>query len=302
MKQWLRQHRYALNVTLRRLILQPYSWMANTIVIALALSLPLIGASILTSVQPLVREVSITPEMTIFMKPNAKPNMAIDVAQRINEANHANVSSVTVISKDSALTELSQNPAWAQALKVLEGNPLPDVVVVGLVSNDQIVTQAESFSQTWQSWPGVDFVQLDSAWVQRLEALMSFGRIGLGLITLVVGLVVLAAIFNTVRMQALAQREEIAVARLVGATEAFVRRPFLYQGGLTCGLAACLAIGLCLWALTPLNQALLGIAKSYGTEFSLNLPSTNVLLLCFLAAITLGALSARWSVTRNTRF
>lgn len=75
MKQWLRQHRYALNVTLRRLVLQPFSWLANTLVIALALSLPLIGASILTSVQPLVREVSITPEMTLFMKPNANPNI-----------------------------------------------------------------------------------------------------------------------------------------------------------------------------------------------------------------------------------
>lgn len=302
MKQWLRQHRYAFNVTLRRLLLQPFSWLANTLVIALALSLPLIGASILTSVQPLVREVSITPEMTLFMKPNANPNMAADVAQRIQKANHANVSSVKVISKDLALSELSQNPAWAQALTVLEGNPLPDVVVVGLVSNDQIVAQAESFSQTWQNWPGVDFVQLDSAWVQRLEALMSFGRIGLGLITFVVGLVVLAAIFNTVRMQALSQREEIAVARLVGATEGFVRRPFLYQGGLTCGIAACLSMGLCLWALNPLNQALLGLAKSYGTEFSLNLPSAGVLLLCLIAAITLGAISARWSVTRNTRF
>lgn len=302
MKQWLRQHRYALNVTLRRLFLQPFSWVANTLVIALALTLPLIGASILTSVQPLVREVSITPEMTIFMKPNANPEVATEIAQRIKEANNVNVSSIKIIRKDTALIELSLNPAWSQALKVLEGNPLPDAVVVSLVSSDQVVTQAQQLAQTWQSWSGVDFVQLDSAWVQRLEALLRFGRIGLALITLVVGLVVLAAIFNTVRMQALSQREEIAVARLVGATESFVRRPFLYQGGLTCGIAACLAIGLCLWALSPLNQALLGLAKTYGAEFSLRLPSTDILVWCFIAAITLGAVSARWSITRNTRF
>lgn len=302
MKQWLRQHRYALNVTLRRLFLQPFSWVANTLVIALALTLPLIGASILTSVQPLVREVSITPEMTIFMKPNASPDVATDIAQRIKAANNVNVSSIKIIRKDAALTELSLNPAWSQALKVLEGNPLPDAVVVSLVSSDQVVTQAQQLAQTWQSWSGVDFVQLDSAWVQRLEALLRFGRIGLALITLVVGLVVLAAIFNTVRMQALSQRDEIAVARLVGATESFVRRPFLYQGGLTCGIAACLALGFSLWALSPLNQALWGLAKTYGAEFSLRLPSTEILVWCFIAAVTLGAVSARWSVTRNTRF
>jgi cell division transport system permease protein len=302
MKQWLRQHRYAINVTLRRLFLQPFSWLANTLVIALALTLPLIGVSILTSVQPLVREVSITPEMTIFIKPGAAPQVAVDIAQRIKEAKDGSVLSVKIVPKDTALSELSANPAWSQALKVLEGNPLPDAVVVSLVSSEQVVAQAQLLAQTWQSWADVDFVQLDSAWVQRLEALLRFGRIGLALITLVVSLVVLAAIFNTVRMQALSQREEIAVARLVGATESFVRRPFLYQGGLTCGLAACLSIGLCLWALTPLNQALLGLAKTYGAEFSLRLPDTDILLLCFIAAMTLGAISARWSVTRHTRF
>lgn len=302
MKQWLRQHRYAFKVTLSRLIQQPFSWLANTIVIALALTLPLIGASILTSVQPLVREVSITPEMTIFIKPDADKDVAGNIAKQISDTHTSGVLATKVVPKDTALVELSNNPAWAQALKVLEGNPLPDVVVVTLTASNDVATLAQQLAQTWESWPGVDYVQLDSAWVQRLEALLRFGRIGLWLMTMVVGLVVLAAIFNTVRMQALSQREEIAVARLVGATEAFVRRPFLYQGGLTCAVATFLSMALCLWALSPLNQALTGLAKTYGAEFSLRLPSADILLLCLLATITLGAVSARWSVTRHTRF
>ena len=112
----------------------------------------------------------------------------------------------------------------------------------------------------------------------------------------------LATVFNTVRMQALSQREEIAVARLVGATESFVRRPFLYLGALSGALASLLAIGVAAVALSPLNNALLGLARSYGAEFALHLPGAPVLLAAIVASAALGALSARWSVTRSTRF
>src|SRR3546814_12982244 len=92
---------------------------------------------------------------------------------------------------------------------------------------------AITLAQQWRALEQVDSVQLDSDWVRRLEAILRFVRIGLGLLATGVALVVLATVFNTVRMQALTQREEIGVARLVGATESFVRRPFLYLGALT---------------------------------------------------------------------
>ena len=118
----------------------------------------------------------------------------------------------------------------------------------------------------------------------------------------VVALVVLATVFNTVRMQALSQREEIGVARLVGATEAFVRRPFLYLGGITCTLAALIGIVVARLALIPLNQALSSLARSYDAEFALTLPPASMLALAVLCVAVLGSLSARWSVQRNTRF
>ena len=129
---------------------------------------------------------------------------------------------------------MRENPAWEQALKVLPNNPLPDAVVVAFTPGEDLATRANELARVWRSWPNVDLVQLDSAWVQRLEALLRFGKVGLLLLALSVILVVLATVFNTVRMQALSQREEIGVARLVGATEGFVRRPFLYLGALTC--------------------------------------------------------------------
>jgi cell division transport system permease protein len=102
-------------------------------------------------------------------------------------------------------------------------------------------------------------------------------------------------------MQALAQREEIGVARLVGATESFVRRPFLYLGALTGIVASGIAVGLSAIALQPLNTALARLAASYGTQLALHLPDGVSLLLSTIVIAILAALAARWSVTRNTR-
>ena len=302
MKSLLRQHRYAFAVTLRRLISQPISSLTNLLVIALALSLPLLGASLLISVEPVARQVSVTPELTIFLKIDAPSSAAEQLAKRIRSEHDHQVSGVRVIPKDRALKELRENPAWEQALKVLPSNPLPDAVVVGFTPGEDLAARANELARAWRTWPNVDLVQLDSAWVQRLEALLRFGKVGLILLALSVMLVVLATVFNTVRMHALSQREEIGVARLVGATEGFVRRPFLYLGALTCTLAALIGIGIARFALVPLNDALASLARSYDAEFALTLPSLPILILAVLSVACLGALSARWSVERNTRF
>jgi len=302
MKSLLRQHRYALAVTLRRLISQPISSLTNLLVIALALSLPLLGASLLVSIEPVARKVSVTPELTIFLKTDAAGTAAEQLAKRIRSEHAHQVSGVRIIPKDRALKDLRENPAWEQALKVLPNNPLPDAVVVAFTPGEDLAARADELARVWRSWPNIDLVQLDSAWVQRLEALLRFGKVGLLLLALSVILVVLATVFNTVRMQALSQREEIGVARLVGATEGFVRRPFLYLGALTCTLAALISIGVARGALMPLNDALASLARSYDAEFALALPSIPVLCLAVLSVACLGALSARWSVERNTRF
>ncbi len=302
MKTLLRQHRYALAVTLRRLAAQPFSSLANLLVIALALSLPLLGASLLVSVEPVARQLSVTPELTVFLKTDAAGNLAEQIAKRIRNEYADQTGAVRVMTKERALTELRANPAWEQALKVLPGNPLPDAVIVTLTAGDDLALRADRLAQSWRKWAGVDLVQLDSAWVQRLEALLRFARIGLMLLALSVALVVLATVFNTVRMQALSQREEIGVARLVGATEAFVRRPFLYLGAMTCTLAALISIGVARLALIPLNSAVSSLARSYDADFMLMLPAAPALLIAVIAVAALGALSARWSVQRNTRF
>jgi cell division transport system permease protein len=302
MKSLLRQHRYAITVTLRRLLAQPISSLTNLCVIALALALPLLGASFLISIEPVAKQVSVTPELTIFLKTDAASTAAEQLARKIRDEHAEKIVKVRVITKQRALEDLRANPAWEQALKVLPVNPLPDAIVIELAPGDDLAKRADQLANILRKWQGVDLVQLDSAWVQRLEALLRFGQIGLLLLALSVMLVVLATVFNTVRMQALSQREEIGVARLVGATESFVRRPFLYLGAVTCTLAALMSLGIARLALAPLNDALASLARTYDAEFSLTLPAPLVLTACVLIVATLGALSARWSVQRNTRF
>ncbi|WP_420177365.1 cell division protein FtsX [Kerstersia gyiorum] len=302
MKSLLRQHRYALSIALQRLARQPFSSLANLCIMALALCLPLLGAAILDAARPVTRDLSVTPEVTVFMQVGTPRDASTKTLERVRSENGAEIQSARLVPKENALAALQRTPGWRDALAVLPDNPLPDAITVTFAAGPQATETATQLAQQWQSWPGVDRVQLDSDWMQRLEALASTARIALLLLAIAVGLVVLATVFNTVRMQALTQREEIAVARLVGATESFVRRPFLYQGALSGLLASLLAIVFAVFALRPMNGALTRLAQSYNTTITLQLPAVADLLPAIVITAALCALAARWSVTRSTRF
>ena len=302
MTRWLRQHRYALIMAAHRLWAHPFSSLSNLLVIALTLAIPIIGASILVSAQPVARQLSVSPEVTLFLSPTAAADTSTKVLARVQSEYREEIQAARMVPRQQALKALKNNPGWADALSVLPENPLPDAIVVTLKDHSDLARQASALAQEWRQWNEIDTVQLDSAWVQRLEAILGFARIGLGLLAAGVALVVLATVFNTVRMQALTQREEIAVARLVGATESFVRRPFLYLGALTGIVASLIAIAFSALALRPLNAALERLANSYGTSLALHLPDKLSLGLAVIVVAILAAFAARWSVTRNTKF
>jgi cell division transport system permease protein len=302
MIRWLRHHHYALSVALRRLWAQPFSSLSNVLVISLSLCIPILAASLLVSAQPVVRKIPVSPEVTLFMQADTSLEQANQTAAQLKKQAPEAVTAVSVVSRDDALKSLNKNPTWREALAVLPENPLPHAVIVTLRESEQLANEAAKLADQWRKLDHVESVQLDSEWVQRLEAILRFIKAGLGLLAAGVAVVVLATIFNTVRMQALTQREEIGVARLVGATEAFVRRPFLYLGAVTGLVSSAVAIGLSALAILPLNAALAKLGASYGTHLGLQLPDIPSLLLASAGVALLGSISARWSVTRNTRF
>lgn len=302
MNRWLHQHRYAFTVALRRLRTQPFSSLCNVLVISLSLAVPIVVAAVLDTAQPVVQQIPVSAEVTLYLKLDAAPDAAARIGALLREQHDEHVDAVEVISREKALEALRSRPAWSDALAVLPDNPLPDAVVVTLRQHPEIAEASRRLSAEWRQIEAVESVQVDSAWVQRLQSMLDFLGMGLWMLALGVAVVVLATVFNTVRLQALTQRDEIAVARLVGATESFVRRPFLYLGALTGVLSSALAVGTAWAALQPLNTVIDRLASSYGAQVTLQLPDAVSLALAGVVVAILGALSARWSVTRNTRF
>lgn len=297
MKAWIRHHKYALRTALQRLHQNSLSSLANIVVIALVLSVPIIGSAILQASQPLVRELAIQPEITLFLNKNINPKEQQDLIHKINAEEY--VTATKFIDHDDALKLLQDDPSWSLALQALDSNPLPDAIVITLADDDNIATIAKDLTAKWQELAPVEYAQLDGQWVQRLGSLLSFIKFGLGFLALAVAIVVLATVFNTVRLQALSQREEITVARLVGATETFVRRPFLYLGAITSLIAFSLALVIAQIALIGLNNNLSRLSISYGIDLALKLPNQIDLLLSALVITILGSIAARLSVTRN---
>lgn len=302
MNTWLRHHLYAIRIAARRLLGTPFSSLTNIMVIALVLTLPLLASAILVSMEPLARNISVNPAISLFMNDTTTIERTRDLAKQLQDEHSQSILTLEVIDKAQALQSLKASESWSDALKVLPQNPLPHSIIITLSDEASPTEMAEQLAQAWSQLPEVDVLQFDSAWVQKLEAILSFIRIVLGLLAAGVALIVITTIFNTVRMQALVQRDEIAVARLVGATESFVRRPFLYFGALTGLTAGLLAVLLSTLTLSVLNQAITLLSSSYGIPFSFTLPPASWLALTIALVMIIAATAARWSVTRHSHF
>ncbi|SPY09236.1 cell division protein FtsX [Oligella urethralis] len=306
MRSWLRQHGYALKVALRRIIQTPFSSLANILVIAFVLSLPLIAASLLVSLEPVTRTVSVNPAITLFMKDTLSLDETNELSQRIRADSSDLIQMIEVVDKNKALEDLKSTPAWSESLSVLPKNPLPHAIIVTLSNSGQDFVNSErvlALADEFAGYDEVDLVQFDSEWVQKLQAIMTFIKVVLVLLAIGVSVVVIATVFNTVRMQALVQRDEISVARLVGATESFVRRPFLYFGAVVGFVAGIVAILLSSFALMLLNNSIQEvISQTYDQPFMVQLPETFWLIFSIVLAMIVAAVAARWSVTRHSKF
>jgi len=294
-KNWLRQHGLCLAATLGRLARNPVTSVLNIGVIGIALALPLAFYVVLANVQSFARDKTPTPQVSLFLTLAAQAADARDIENRLKA--HDSVAKYRFIARDQALAELKAKSGLADAIASLGRNPLPDGFVVDARENN--VATLERLRDEFKSWPKVEHVQLDSAWARRLDATLQLGR----LIVLVLGgllaFALVAVTFNTIRLQILTQRAEIEVAKLIGATNPFIRRPFLYYGA-AMGLAGGL-VGWCVvWgALRLLNQRLADLTELYDASFTLqHLSVPDTVSLCLFAA-ALGWLGAWLSATRH---
>lgn len=301
MTYWFRQHRYALSVALVHLRRAPGSFLFNILVVAIALALPFMGATLLDNVRPMSEQLSVDPELSIFLKQDVPRPQAEELAVLLRQTVPDKQAKIIFTEREKALDTLKEKSGLADVLTTLGENPLPDSYVVKLDAFRLAESggDVDALAEDIRALPGVDTVQVDSAWVKRLAALLNILRLALLLLAATLGTVVVAVIFNTIRLQVMTQREEILVSKLIGATDSFIHRPFYYTGALLGLCSGALALGAVTLALRPLNTAIAEFAKLYASEFQL-VPLAPPLMAGLLAlSAGLGLIAAMLSVQRH---
>ncbi len=299
---WFRQHAYAFKSALSHLRLSPGNFIFNVLVVAIALALPIAGLTIIENVRPVSAQLSIEPEISVFLTPSTPRSEATALSMPIKQIlKNANVSAkLSFITKDKALAALEETSSLAEVLATLGGNPLPDAYVLSLSNSD--AQRVDALVQQLKILANVDVVQVDSAWVKRLSALVHVLQVALLFLAISLSGVVVVVVFNATRLQVLSHQAEISVTRLLGATNSFIHKPYYYTGALLGSLAGCVALALITISLQPLNQAIAEFAKLYASEFHLSplgiLPSAALIGLSTLLGLCGAYLSVRRQLSR----
>ncbi len=286
MRAWLRQHREALLRAWARV------GILNALVIGIALALPAGGYALLESVRVVAGGLSVEPQVSVFLDAKRTNPDALGALLKRDPR----VVRLRFVSRDQALKELGAVQGMSELVAALGRNPLPDAFVV--TASEQ---NLEALVADLAKLPGVAQVQADALWARRLASLARLARTALWLLAGVLGAALIAVTFNTIRLQILTQRDEIEVSKLIGATDAFIRRPFYYTG-LVQGLAGgVLALVLVAGALALLNREVRFLAESYGSDFRFRFPGGADSAAFLILAGLLGWLGAHLSVSRHLR-
>lgn len=295
MKQWLNQHAQALQLVWRRMRHNIAATLMMCSVMGVALCLPGILYVIVDNLNRLAGDVQSSSQISLFLRLDASEDTIAAVEQQLQS--HAQVANFKFVNKEEAWQALQSKAAMADAVDKLEQNPLPHAFFVEPKTADPFTI--DQLQSEMQQWPGVELAQIDADWIKRLHALLELGRNGVLVLAALLGFALLAIIGNTIRLQILTQREEIEVSKLIGATDSFIRRPFLYAGALY-GLCGGLVAWLLLLAVTGLfNHSIADVAELYASNFRLQVPLSKLVLNLLLGAMLLGWAGSYIAVNRS---
>ena len=254
MNAWLAQHIEALRLALSRLLASPLNTLLSLLAIGVALALPAGGQMLLSNALSLAGTSSAVPQISVFMASGAERKASAEIEARLRK--YGGIKQVQFLPREETLARMKASQGLRDVIEALPANPFPDAFIV--TAADDRPEVMEKLAAEFRQWPKVEHVQLDSAWVKRLDALLKLGRTAVLLLGLLLGAGLIAITFTTIRMQVLTSRAEIEVAHLLGATDSFIRRPFLYFGallGLGGGLFAWLLVGAAaVWLRAPLGD------------------------------------------------
>ncbi len=221
-------HAHALFSSLGRLVASPFTSIMTIAVLAIAISLASGFYILVVNLQQLTGNLETSNQISLFLRDDVSDAHANKLADTIRK--NASVQDVKIITRDQALAEFKTYSGFGSAISVLKTNPLP--IVVQVLPRDTLENKEgfEELLQTFQQSVEVDSAQFDLKWVQRLQSIMAVSQRGAALLNLMLGVAVIFIAGNTIRLELNNRREEVIIAKLVGATSAFIQRPFLYTG------------------------------------------------------------------------
>lgn len=295
MNHWLRQHGQTLSLTLARLGTQPLASALNVLVIGVALALPLGGYLLLQNLGKITRHVSGNPQVSVFLAPEAGKADVATLEARLRQL--TGVQAVRFVPREQALESLKRTEGMADVIGTLQSNPLPDAFV--LETRGSTAAELEKLERELKAVPKIAHVQIDSAWAKRLEILLALGRTAVLILATLLAFGLVAVTFNTIRLQILTQKDEIVVSKLIGATDAFIRRPFFYLGVTQGTLGGIAALAIVFLSADILNRNVQELAQLYGSDFRLDFFGlADCLALLGFSAI-LGWFGAYMSVSKH---
>ena len=295
-RAWLHHHRLSAADSLARVLDNATASVLTWLVLGIALALPVGLNSLLHNVGQLSAKWDTRAQISLFLQ----DGVAIEQARQLQSsvAQRADVAQAVLVSREQALEEFGALSGFADVLDSLEQNPLPHLLLVSPLESldaDAIAALRDAL----QAAPGAARAVLDMQWLQRLNALLALARrllLTLGVV-LVVGVVLILG--NTIRLAIENRRDEIVIVKLVGGSDAFVRRPFLYTGlwfGEGGGLCAALLVGLALWFL---QAPMASLAALYDSDFQLRGPGVMGALNLVVLGGLLGLAGAWLAVARH---
>jgi cell division transport system permease protein len=294
---WFQQHQEVAVDSLVRLLGEPGSSLLTWSVIGIALALPLCLLLFMQNIQQLNTNLDEAGNISLFMQLDISNDMLVRVQSDIEEMEQ--VIRVSAVTAEQALVEFQENSGFGNALEGLDENPLPALLIVtpseaGRESLSALASELEAMAE-------VDSAQVDLEWIQRLYSIINLAeRFTTGL-ALLLCLGVILAVGNTVRLAIENRRDEIMVVKLVGGTDAYVARPFLYTGiwfGIGGGMIATVLVML---AFLLLSGPVTGLMSLYGSDFNLTGLTASDLLILLATSGGLGLVGAWISVVRHLR-
>ena len=293
------RHAQTLLGSLGRIVNQPFATLMTMGVVAVALALPLLLSLFLSNMSTATGNWNNAFDLSVYMNKKASAARVATVAKQLRQ--RGDVATVRVITADQALADFRDDSGFGKALDALSDNPLPDTLIVTPTLPASTPQGTDALKLAIAAIADVQAVQLDTEWVKRLHAMLDILRRVVLLTAGLLGAGVVLIVGNTIRLDILNRRTEIEVMKLVGASDGFTRRPFLYSGvwyGLGGGLMALIVVAL---AAVILAKPVDTLAKLYGSQFRLRGLGFTTAVGVLALAVGLAWLGSWLAATRHIR-